>query len=76
MGVPAEFKFPEREIADSKVNTELVNSKVVHSNRKADEQFLHFSKVWYINRQQICNLHYSPEWREKTYYVIWINLNL
>ena len=45
MGVPAEFKFPEREIADNKVNTELVNSKIVHNDRKADEQFLHFSKV-------------------------------
>lgn len=45
MDVPAEFKFPEREIADNKVNTELVNSKIVHNNRKADEQSLHFSKV-------------------------------
>lgn len=45
MGVPAEFKFPEREIADNNVNTELVNSKIVHNNRNADEQFLHFSKV-------------------------------
>ena len=41
-GVPAEFKSPEREGGDNRINTELVNSMIFHNNRMAHEQFRQF----------------------------------
>ena len=37
--VPAEFKSPERDGGDNRINTELVNSQTFHNSRMANEQF-------------------------------------